>query len=567
MNSGDLIAQAFAAYGVRYVFGIPGGQTLPLYNAIARSNGKVRHILIRDERSGPYAADAYARVTGALAACDAVPGPGVVKLTSGLAEAYTTAIPLIAVAGDLPREYERYRRHAAAAQGLCDQVTLLGPVTKAVIRVQSQIDLRDGINRAFAEATTGRPGPVVLNIPADVMHAEWDQEKLPIDAVERFTTFPALRVHPAADHVAQAVELIACAKRPVMVVGGGGLASRAFADVQRAAERFALPVASTVTGKGVINEYHRLAVGVLGGQYGEPGANKVVEEADLVFLVGFKSSQQSTYAWALPRPDQTVIHLDVDPYEIGKVFKTEVALLGDAATGLADLIAAADAGGRKFARDAWLKRASELRDEWRAASSLEAVERTPILPQYLIRELERLMDPLDIVVSDASFSIGWVASWFHTRRAGRVCLFPRGSATLGFGLPAAIGASFAAPGRHVFCVAGDGGIAYAIGELGTCRKYNLPIVLIVLNNSCLGYSKWAEKLGEQNYEHVDYPPTDFAQIARGFGCNGIRVDAPGQFGDALKEALKTEGTTVIDAIVDEWATPELMLRKHWNPPV
>src|SRR5438128_1770961 len=171
MNCGDLLAQGFADYGVRYVFGIPGGQTLPLYDAIARTNGRVRHLLVRDERSGAYAADAYARVTGRLAACDAVPGPGVVKLPSGLAEASATAVPLIAIAGDLPREFERYRRHAAAAQGICDQVDLLRAVSKAVIRVQSPIDLRDGINHAFAAATTGRPGPVVLNIPADVMHA------------------------------------------------------------------------------------------------------------------------------------------------------------------------------------------------------------------------------------------------------------------------------------------------------------------------------------------------------------------------------------------------------------
>jgi acetolactate synthase-1/2/3 large subunit len=291
----------------------------------------------------------------------------------------------------------------------------------------------------------------------------------------------------------------------------------------------------------------------------------VVKEADLVFLVGFKSSQQSTYAWKLPRPDQVVIHLDIDPFEVAKAFNTEVCLIGDAALGLLDLVEAADAIALNAIRSEWLERAAYLRDEWREVAAREAVPRTPILPQYLVRELERLIDPNDILVSDASFSIGWIASWFHTQRAGRVCLFPRGSATLGFGLPAAIGAAFAAPDRRVFCLAGDGGIAYALGELGTCRKYQLPIVLVILNNSCLGYSKWVEKLGEQNYDQVDYPPTDFAQIARGFGCHGVRIEAPDQFGDAVAEAMKNEGTTVIDVVVDEWATPELMLRQHWSP--
>jgi len=406
----------------------------------------------------------------------------------------------------------------------------------------------------------------VLNIPADVMHADWDPAKLPVNADDRFTSFPAFRVRPPAEEVERAAELLVGAERPVMVVGGGGLSSRAFDEVERAAERFALPVVTTVSGKGIIDEHHRLSVGVLGGQYGEPGANSVVEQADLIFLVGFKSSQQSTYTWRLPRLDQKVVHLDIDPYEIGKAFKTEVGLVGDAATGLADLLAIGTSREMRPARIAWLEHVAELRDAWRDTSTREAVPRTPILPQYLIRELERFIQPNDILVSDASFSIGWIASWFHGRRAGRVCLFPRGSATLGFGLPAAIGASLAVPGQRTFCVAGDGGIAYALGELGTCRKYQLPIVLVVLNNSCLGYSKWAEKLGQQNYENVDYEPTDFAQIARGFGCRGVRVDTPDQFGDAVGEAVKAEGTTLIDAVVDQWATPELMLREHWLAP-
>ena len=377
MNSGNLLAQAFADYGVRYVFGIPGGQTLPLYNGITRTNGKVRHILIRDERSGPYAADAYARVTGRLAACDAVPGPGVIELPSGLAEAYTTAVPLIAIAGDLPREFERYRRYAAAAQGLCDQVELLRPVSKAVIRVQSQIDLRDGINRAFAEATTGRPGPVVLNIPADVMQADWDPltcrstRTIGLQFSQRSGPARCRRGASCSRRSRQGKTTCHSGRRRQCSY------SRASAEVQRAAERFAAPVASTVTGKGIIDERHPLSVGVLGGQYGEPGANNVVKEADLVFLIGFKSSQQSTYAWNLPRPDQTVIHLDIDPFEVAKVFPTEVCLIGDAALGLMDLIAAADTLGFKPMRNEWLERAAYLRDQWRELATREAVAQRP----------------------------------------------------------------------------------------------------------------------------------------------------------------------------------------------
>jgi acetolactate synthase-1/2/3 large subunit len=192
----------------------------------------------------------------------------------------------------------------------------------------------------------------------------------------------------------------------------------------------------------------------------------------------------------------------------------------------------------------------------------EMQARSPIRPQQVMGELQRQMRSQDIVVTDASFSIGWVTSFFDVRRAGRGCLFPRGSATLGFGLPAAIGARLAAPAdSRVVCVAGDGGIGYALGELATCRKYGLRITLLVLNNSGLGYSRWGERLSEGHYENVEYPATDFALIARGFGCAGLRVDAPDQVGDALAQALEAEGPTVLDVGIDKWETPELVLRK------
>src|SRR5438034_3330215 len=176
-------------------------------------------------------------------------------------------------------------------------------------------------------------------------------------------------------------------------------------------------------------------------------------------------------------------------------------------------------------------------------------------------ELQRQTSPRDILVSDASFSVGWVVSYFDAKRAGRVCLFPRGSATLGWGLPAAIGASFAAPHDRVICVTGDGGLGYAIGELGTCRKYHRRVVVIVLNNSCLGYGRWDERLSEGHFENVDYDPTNFAMIAKGFGCHALRVEEPSHLGDAITEAFRTDGPVLIDVVVDQWATPELQLRK------
>lgn len=560
MNAGDVLGALLVQHGVRYVFGIPGGQTAPLYRFIGRSGGVIRHVHIRDERSGPYMADAYARVTGRLAVCDAVPGPGVVKFPSGLYEALASSVPLIAVAGDIARDWARLAPYACAAQGL-DQPTLLRSVCKAVLPVTSGATMAAQVERAFAIATTGRAGPVVLNIPSDVMREEVDTWPPAADA--RYSSVPAVRVRPPAEDVEGAARVLLQARRPVMVVGGGGLLSRAVDEVRTLAELLAMPVATTVSGKGVIAEGHPLAVGVVGGQYGEESANAVVREADVVFLVGFKSSQQSTFAWQLPTPEQRVVHLDVDPYEIGKVFATEVGLVGDAAAGLRDLharIAALQPSAPD--RSSWLEYVGRAKREWEADVEGEAQPRLPIEPAYLLRELQRQTAPDDIFVSDASFSVGWITSFYDVRHAGRRCIFARGSATLGFGLPAAIGASFAAPDSRVVCVAGDGGVAYALGELSTCRKYNLPVTLVVLNNGCLGYSKWGERHGEQRYENVDFPPTDFATIARGFGCTGIRVERPDELGDAISRSLREDGPSVLDVVVDEWAAPELRLRKE-----
>ena len=562
MDSGDLIAEMLVGYGVRYVFGIPGGQTLPLYNAIGRRPEQIRHVLIRDERSGPYAADAYARVARRLAVCDAVPGPGVVKLPSGLAEAHVSSVPLVAIAGDIATSSQPLARYSCAAQGL-DQLNLLRPVCKSVIPVNSQAALPGAVRQAFREATTGRPGPTVLDIPDDVFHAGWDPEVLPAAVEPSFGSFPATRVRPAAGAVEAAARALLSARRPVMAVGGGGLLSGATREVQALAEALNMPVVTSVTGKGTMSEEHPLCAGVLGGQYGEESANTVVREADVVLMVGFKSSQQSTFSWKLPTADQKVIHLDVDPYEIGKVFPTEIALAGDATAGLQDLLQQVLAASpAPPARKDWLSRLAEVKAQWQAEVEGEMQPRSPIRPQQLVAELQRQMAPEDIMVTDASFSIGWITSFYQVRSAGRRCLFPRGSATLGFGLPASIGARLAAPPeQRVVCLAGDGGFGYALGELATCRKYNLRVTVVVLNNAGLGYSRWVEKLGEGRYENVEFPPTDFAMIARGFGCAGLKAESPDDIGDVLKQALNTDGPVVVDAAVDRWETPELLLRQ------
>lgn len=561
MNSGNLLAEILKTHGIRYVFGIPGGQTQPFYDAIPQSD--LMHILVRDERSAPYAADAYARVTGHMAVCDAVPGPGVIKFPSGLAEALCSSSPLLAVAGDLPQAFMRYARYGCAAQGIGDQTTALEPLTKALFRVRTQGDLPRMATTAIKQATAGRPGPVVINIPADIMHLTWDPATLALDeAFAEDADGSAFR--PASPDMAKvdvAARTLEQARRPILVAGGGVLGSGAWIEVEALAETLDMAVVTTISGKGAMREDHPLYGGVMGSQYGEPCANVLVDEADVVFLVGFKSSQQSTNGWRRPRPDQTVIHLDIDPDEIGKVFQTTVGLVGDARAGLQLLCRRVPV----TPNPAWRLRVKTLRQAWDEEVRAEMVcESELIWPQHVMREVARSLALEDIVISDASFSIGWVASYLDAHRAGRSFLFPRGSATLGFGLPAAIGAALGRPDARVFCVVGDGGIAYSVAELSTFVKYSLPVTVVVLNNQGLGYSRWGERRGHQQYENVDFPPADFRQIAQGFGLPSSRVETGAALAEAMQAMCVTDGPSLVEVMVDPWATPELTLRREWQ---
>lgn len=561
-NSGHLLAESLIAHHVTHVFGIPSPQTQPLYDAIAESDGKLTHILVRDERSAAYACDAFARVTGRLAVCDAMSGPGFVKFASGLAEAQTSSSAFIALAGDLPREQRRFSAYGAAPQVLPNQADILSSLTKASISVDTQSGLAAAVRRAFATATSGRPGPVLINVPQDVMEQPWEADEVPVLAHPAHGRITSHRARPSTEDIEEAIGRLRTAERPVMFVGGGGLLSGAEDEVLALAELLTMPVATTVTGKGVFPENHALAAGVCGSQYGQAHAAKIVAEADTVLLVGFKSAQRSTENWTLPRADQHVLHIDIDATEIGKVFDTEVGIVADAKAALADIVAAVRAADTDVpARPEWVRRVDELRASWRQEIASEATTAMPIMPQYIMQVLDRMIPDNALMVSDASLAGGWLSGFTHTERTGRRYLFTRGTGGLGFGLPASIGAAAASPGDPIVCLAGDGGFAYSLGEISTAVKYNLPIVCLVLNNSTFAYSSWMERVGKGNFDNTDFPPTDFAAIARGFGAQGIRVEHPDEVEVALKTALTHGGPTVIDCVTDRWAVSDLAIRK------
>lgn len=561
MNTGDLLAELLMAHGVEVVFGMTGGQGYMLNDALHRRRPRARHVMVRDERSSAYAADAYARVSGRIGVCDAAFGVGVLKLPSGIAEAYNSSIPVLAILSNAPRDWMLWIERGCTAQGV-EQLRPFELMSKRVFQATTQSVIPNAVRHLVKLATSGRPGPVVLDIPADIFAAEYKPGALDESGSLEAGRFPSSRPHPSPDEVAAAVRSLTSSARPVIIAGGGVAISGASAALRETALAWQIPVGTTVAGKGVFAETDALGLGVVGGQYGAESANRAVTEADLVFLVGMKSSQQVTAAWTMPARDQRVIHLDVDPAEIGKVFLTAAGIVADARAGLEALAAAAPTP--RPDRAAWLARVGELKEAWAAELACERVPSgPPIRPQYLMAELGKRLTPGDLVVSDASFAIGWIASHLDVGRGGQRFVFPRGLASMGFGLPAAIGARIARPEGKCLVLAGDGSITYAIGELSTLAKYGLDVVTVVLNNGCLGYSKFGEILRwSGDYESVDFPPTDFAMVARGFGCEGMSVSAPAELPDILERAFKLGGPVLVDVRVDEWQTPELNLRKQ-----
>lgn len=559
MHSGDLIVDLLAAHHVQHVFGVPGGQSMPLYDAIRGGRRSIRHVGMRDERNLPYAATAYARLTGRVGVLDATVGPGAALLPLGLAEANHSATPLVALISELPVNWAPMAEWGSASQGM-DQLGLLAPVTKWRARVHTQAQISPLVRHAFQKATGGRPGPAVLTIPEDIYLQETDQDADTLGLPDNAGYYPAHRTVPEVGALQAAAELLLQAERPVLVAGGGALHSGAEAEIAALAEYLQAPVATTLMGKGAVSEEHSLAVGVLGA-IGMRSAEQTVKAADVVFLVGFKNAQNSTFGWMVPGPHQQVIHLELDPDQVGRFFPTAVGLVGDAKATLGALLALLRGLPRPTGRTGWLEKVAGWKREWTAYIAPEVTStETPVKPQRVVAELAAVAGPEDVLVCDASFASGWGAVYFPVREAGRRVILPRGMAGLGFGLPAAVGAAVAVPDHNVFCLVGDGGFAYSLGELATLTAHGLKVITVVLNNANWGWMEWINRLN-WNKQYFDLPDLDYARVAEGMGCRGVTVRRAEDLAPALRDAVKGEESVVVDVKTALWETPVMPFRE------
>lgn len=561
MHAGDVLAAMLDDACVSHVFGQPGGQTVALYDGISRRPA-IRHVLVRDERSAAYAADAFARLTRRPGVCDVTVGPGTTKLADGLVESFNASVPVVALVGELPTDWASLRQKGVASQGF-DQVSFLSAITKSAIAVPSLAALPDLVRSAFRIASSGRPGPVALIIPHDVLDADWagGDQGLGVDA--RTTQAPAFRTVADPASLSEAIALLEPAARPLIVAGGGVHGSGATAQLAELAERIDAVVVTSFSGKGAVDERAPYAAGVM-NPLGSTAALEIAHQADVVFWCGCKVGQNTSHNWTLPLAHQATIQLDIDPEELGRTFRPSAALNGDVGATLNALLRDL----KPARRPAWRAEAGRVVADSAAKRAVEeASDSVPIAPQRVMAELSARIAAGDVVVSDASFSAGWIATHVAARRGARDFLFARGQGGLGYAVPAAIGAAAARPENRVITVSGDGGFSYALGELATHAQIGTRSVHIVLNNGSLGWLAMWQRLyfdGLRLSVDLDGPSfaVSFAGVARSLGCFGQAVDKPSEVGEALDAAFAADRPAVVEVRIDPAATPIHSFRRR-----
>ncbi|MCK1328958.1 acetolactate synthase catalytic subunit [Bradyrhizobium sp. CW9] len=550
------IARALQRHGVKVIF----GQSLPSAVILACEAIGIRQLAYRQENMGGAMADGFARISGRIAVVAAQNGPAATLLVPPLAEAFKASVPIVA----LVQEVERNQLDRNAFQEL-DHFTLFSSCAKWVRRIITADRVDDYVDAAFVAAGSGRPGPAVLMLPADLL-----REKVPAAVRERRSNlgeWPIDRTRPADADIRKAAAAIASARAPVVLAGGGATSPAAAAALSKLQDLAHLPVFTTNMGKGAVDETHPLSAGVLGALVGPRSLGRhslpILNEADLVLLIGTRTNQNGTDSWQQVPPTARVIHIDVDPQEIGRNYEA-IRLLGDSAATLEALCAALAQVDLSLLHDKRESLEERIASAWRHfesdRSALSGSNSAPIRPERVMAEVQARLTPDTIVVADASYSSMWVVGQLRTRTSGQRFLTPRGLAGLGWGLPLAMGAKVASPDSAVIALVGDGGFAHSWAELETMVRSKVPLIVIVLNNGILGFQKDAETVKFGGYTTAcHFSPVDHAAIARACGCGGTVVRDPGDLGKALDLALAEQRPWLIEIMTDPAAHPPISL--------
>ena len=503
---------------------------------------------MNDERCGVFAADAYAKVSGRVGVCDATLGPGATNLITGMVEALNAGTPLVLVAGDSHRDHS-WKNMTQESR----QMEILRPATKELIRIEAIQRIPELVRRAFAVATRGRPGPVVLDVPEDIAHARHAFDLADLTADPDCRAAPSLRSRPSAESLAAAAALLRNAKRPLVLAGGGIHLSGAADTLTAFAEAQSLPVAHTMTGKGTIACTHPLSAGLF-GRY-DRIANELIARSDCLLVAGCKLGEIATRRFTLVPDGVPLIHLDIVAEEIGRTSRPNVALWGDCREGLRDLADALAGDGERLraGRADYAAEVAARMAKWRAEVDHRLTsDESPINMARMIHELKPDSRQGSVAGRRRRLRRALVRPALRHQGPGRGFVPDRGFASIGYGLPGAMGARLAAPGRQVVGITGDGGFNMVIGELETARRMGLGFTLLVVNNAASGYVKALQHLmyGQGGYQSSDLVEMNYADIATAMGCNGIRVEDPKRLAGAIETGLGTDGMpTIIDVVV------------------
>jgi acetolactate synthase I/II/III large subunit len=537
MRAVDALMECLKAEGVDVVFGLPGGANLPTYDAFV--TGGIRHILVRHEAGGGHAAEGYAKATGKVGVAFATSGPGATNLLTPITDAMMDSVPVVFITGQV-------RTELLGTDGFqeADTIGITMPVVKHSVMIQDPQELPRAIHEAFHIARSGRPGPVLVDIPMDLSRADIDYE--PVTDLRLPGYQP--KIEGNQKQIRQAAKALAAAQRPVIYAGGGVVNANASAELTEFVTSDRFPITCTLMGLGAFPAPHPQWLGML-GMHGTRSANYAMDEADLICAVGARFDDRITGKLSEFAPRAKFIHIDVDPAEISKNVPAHIPIVGDAKNVLAKLIIEYRAIGADPARlDAWWSRI----DGWKAKYPLAYEDSTDaeIKPQYMIQALYEATGGEAIVTSDVGQHQMWTAQ-FYDFPAPRRWINSGGLGTMGFGLPAAMGAAVGCPDRVVCCVAGDGSVQMNAQELATCAQNEIPIKVFIMNNGYLGMVRqWQELFWDGKYSHVDmgeFP--DFVKLAEAYGVTGMRFSDKSTLVEDMKRAIAMDGPVLVDVRV------------------
>jgi acetolactate synthase-1/2/3 large subunit len=537
MTGAKALIQALEKEGTDIVFGLPGGANLPIYDALVGAN--LRHVLVRHEQSAAHMADGYARIKRKAGVCFATSGPGATNLITGIATAYADSSPIVAVTGQVPL--------AMIGKDAFQETDIIGvanPCTKYSFQPRTADEIPEVVKKAFYIAESGRPGPVLVDIPKDVQQATADMKFPDLIKVRGY--------NPAVDadlsEMGKAVELLVKAERPIIMAGGGVILSGAFAELQALAELLMIPVVTTFKGKGAFPENHPLAMGPI-GMHGHAEANKIILEADCIVAVGARFSDRSVGRFDEFGKGMSIIHMDIDPAEIGKNKAADVALVGDVKSSLRTLVKMLSKKmPRRSADSPWLKRRKELIQYY--AETLKDYPRE-ITAKKSLKKLRELLPANGIVTTEVGQCQMWASLHFDVISPGTF-FSSTGLGTMGFGFPASIGAKAAKPSVPVVDIAGDGSFNMTENSLAVSVLEKLPVIVFLMNNYMLGMvAQWQRTFYNRRYSGVEqHNCPDYVKIAEAYGAQGIRVGSMQELDKAIKAAIKSDVATVIDIPID-----------------